>query len=201
MRHHGRHGYRSRPLRRNPSPAERLPPKPLSGAESSANLQKAAAPVDGSDERGATPAPPRGWHGMTARRQTRYLPEDWKVWGALGAGEFVIVDVADYSPAWSAGLRSGSWIIEIDGKSFEDFEQFGAAVGAALVAKAFHSVRGAVDAVVTLAARPKVKRAPRAASRARVPQVESGRTITRYDRPKWCAPNWRKLHIFRSRPA
>jgi hypothetical protein len=159
--------------------------RPSAIAEPSANLRKVVAPIDGSDESGATSALPRGWHGMTLRNQSRYTPNDWKAYNALGAPTAFIVDVADYSPAWRAGLRSGSWIVQIDGKSFEAFERIDTPVGAAVLVKAFHAVRGPMEANVTLAERPKVKRAPRIASRARVPHVECGRAITREDRPKW----------------
>jgi biotin operon repressor len=122
---------------------------------------------------------------MTARNHAPCSQDDWRNYNDLGAGDLVLVDVADYSPAWGSGLRSRSWIVDIDGRSFNDFERLGAPVGAAVVAKGFHPARGHFLATFTLVERPKVKRAPRAASRARVPHAKCGRIITRDDRPKW----------------
>ena len=186
MRHHGRHGHRSRPSRRQSSPAPARRPVPWRTAEEpSAGSQEIAEPIKGSEKCRTTAAPLRGWHGITARNQGRYTPEDWKNYDQMGAPDAFIVDVADYSPAWRAGLRSGSWIVEIDGKSFEDFERFGSAVGAAVIAKAYHPVRGAMDVVVTLVARPKVERAMLTTDQVRVPHAQPGAQVAKRDRPRW----------------
>jgi hypothetical protein len=120
---------------------------------------------------------------MTA--SARHTQQDWVVYRELGAGELALVNVAEYSPAWHARLRNASWIIEIDGRSFDDFERIGAPVGAVVPVKAYHAKRGFFETSITLVDKPKAKRSPRSASRARVPYVESGRAITRADRPRW----------------
>jgi biotin operon repressor len=125
----------------------------------------------------------RGWHGMTA--SSRHTQLDWRVYSDLGAGDIALVNVADYSPAYRAGLRNGSWVKKIDGKSFEEFENVGAPIGTVLSVEAFHPARGHLETLITLTEKPKLKRSPRSASRARVPHTECGRTITRNDRPKW----------------
>jgi hypothetical protein len=86
-----------------------------------------------------------------------------------------VVDVVDLSPAWLAGLRSQAWIIKVDGKPFSEFERAGAPVGATVNVEAFHYLRGRLNAPLTLIEEPKRKRAPRVASRARVPGAECGR--------------------------
>jgi membrane-associated protease RseP (regulator of RpoE activity) len=120
---------------------------------------------------------------MTA--SVRHTQQDWVVYQELGAGELALVNVAEYSPAWYAKLRNGTWITEIDGKSFDDFEKVGAPVGTAVVVKGFHAKRGHFETSIALGEKPKVKRSPRSASRARVPHAESGRVIARIERPKW----------------
>ena len=125
----------------------------------------------------------RGWHGMTA--SSRYTQLDWRVYSELGAGDIALVNVADYSPAYRAGLRNVTWVKKIDGKSFEEFEKVGAPVGAVLPVEAFQTARGHLETLITLTEKPKPKRSPRSASRARVPHTECGCTITRNDRPKW----------------
>jgi hypothetical protein len=78
----------------------------------------------------------RGWHGMKARSQRRYRPEDWKIWGELG-DVARLVDTERGSPAWLADVRSGAWVLSINGQSFDAFEQVGAAVGAAVCVRVF----------------------------------------------------------------
>ena len=127
----------------------------------------------------------RGWHGMVPWSQARYRQEDWIIYDALGAGDLTVVDVIDHSPAWLVGLRSRSWIIGVDGKPFNEFERTGAPIGTTIAVEAFHHTRRRLHASLKLIEPPKPKRAPRAASRARIPAAECGRVIAREDRPRW----------------
>ncbi len=137
--------------------------------------------VDGQERSAA----PRGWHGMTARKQTRYTREDWNVYRALGAGDFLIVDVVDYSPAWRGGIRNGAWVLEINGKPFEAFERCGAPVGASVNVKTLHAARGHVETLLVLADPPKKDQMPAELRRSRLRHCECGSVIRRDQRPKW----------------
>jgi hypothetical protein len=77
-----------------------------------------------------------GWHGMKARTQRRYTSEDWKRWGELGE-DARLVDSERGSPAWLADVRTGTWVLSINGHPFDAFERAGAAVGTAVCVKAF----------------------------------------------------------------
>src|SRR5262249_37663438 len=94
----------------------------------------------------------RGWHGMSLRNQKHY---DWRMYNALvgrGCEDIRQVEVVRGSPAWLAGLRSGFWIVKINGSSFEDLERQNAPIGARSVIEAFTSRGEPFRAVVTLKA-------------------------------------------------
>jgi hypothetical protein len=125
-----------------------------------------------------SPAARPGWHGITARQEKRFLPEDWKLWGVLG-GEATLVDVVDHSPAWRAGIRSGAWIGKIDGGTFDAFQAKGAPIGTKVIVKWTHPTRGPILAEMTLSEPPKPKQV--------LPELafECGPTLKKEDRPKW----------------
>jgi hypothetical protein len=104
------------------------------------------------------------------------------VYEALGAGDFAIVDVSDYSPAWHGGIRNGAWILSIDGTSLQSWP--GAPVGAVVNIKAFRAIGGHLETDLTLAEAPKQRRRPPALRR-RPQYCESGRVALRFDRPRW----------------
>lgn len=131
-----------------------------------------------------SPAAGRGWHGMRARPSRFYRPEDWRTYDKLRAMA-VLVDVVDHSPAWRAGIRNGAWLLLINGMTLETFEARGMPVGSMVVVKAFQPGFDDLDVTLTLVDQPKPKRAPRRASRSRVPPAECGKIIVRCERPKW----------------
>jgi hypothetical protein len=145
------------------------------------NLENRNQPVDGHEQW----ATRRGWHGMTARQQPRYTREDWKVYYELGAGNFVIVDVADHSPAWCAGIRNGAWVLEIEREAFEVFERCGAPVGTSVNVKTLHAARGCLEAVLVLAEPPNKDQAAAEQRRPHLRRCASGQTVHRAGRPKW----------------
>ena len=80
----------------------------------------------------AAAAPPalRGWHGMIERSHAQYSPADWMAWGTVDpTGNARIVDVAPWSPAASAGVVSGDWILSLNGERLDTFDRRGALVG------------------------------------------------------------------------
>jgi len=126
----------------------------------------------------------RGWHGMRARPDRLYRPDDWRTWGKF-QGDACLVDVTYDSPAWRADLRDGTWVLLANQMTFKAFEARGMPAGSVVSIKAFRPGFGDLDVTITLVDQPKPKRAPRRASRSRVPLAECGRPITRDDRPKW----------------
>jgi hypothetical protein len=114
-----------------------------------------------------TPAA-RGWHGMQARDQASYRPEDWRVWGALGNDDARLIDVTPGSPAWLADLRDGAWITAINGQPFEDFS--GGLAGQIIEVRALLAGIGPVVRQLVLAAPPaRAKKPVRQAEQKRQP--------------------------------
>jgi hypothetical protein len=124
--------------------------------------------------------PRRGWHGMKARNQRKYKPEDWRVWGQIG-GTAVLVDVSTGSPAWRSGINTGTWIFLIDEKAFELFEQSGAPVGNVINVRAFRPDVGHINQNLILSDPPKGGR-PRSNPS---PAVPCGERVAKRDRPRW----------------
>jgi hypothetical protein len=109
----------------------------------------------------------RGWHGMMARNQKRYCPDDWKTWGELG-GDARLVDSARGSPAWLGDLCRGVWILSINGMEFDAFERLPAAVGDVVEVRAFSAGLGSFGRKLVLVhPPPKILATPR--QRSRVP--------------------------------
>jgi DNA-binding MarR family transcriptional regulator len=131
---------------------------------------------------------------MVPRSVRLYLKPDWLVWGELG-GDVVLVDVATGSPAWLAEIRNGTWVELMNEMTFRAFEATKPRVGTLVAVKAFRIGLGHMRTTLTLAERPKVRRPPRTACRARVARVECGRLITRDDRPKWLTELAEKVQL------
>jgi hypothetical protein len=111
-------------------------------------------------------ATPGGWHGMVARNQRRYRADDWECWGKLG-DDVRLVDAVRDSPAWIADLRSGVWIISINGMAFDAFEQSHAAIGDIVEVRAFSAGLGSFSRKFALVEPPvKTSRGPRQRNRA-----------------------------------
>jgi hypothetical protein len=143
----------------------------------------------------ATPGEPSiGWHGIIARNQKRYSPDDWRMWGTLG-GDVTLVDVAVGSPAWRAEIRNGTWVMLMNQMTFEAFEARRAPVGTTVSVKAFRPGLGHVHPTLTLVDRPKIKREPRRGNRSRIPLAEAGAVVSRSERPKWLGQLCRSAYL------
>jgi hypothetical protein len=109
----------------------------------------------------------RGWHGMTARNQKRYRPDDWQIWGKLGDDARLVDSVRD-SPAWRSDIRTGVWVISVDGIGFDAFERSPGAVGDIVEVRAFCTGLGSFSRKLVLVEQPaKTASSPR--QRSRVP--------------------------------
>jgi biotin operon repressor len=127
-------------------------------------------------------APPKhGWHGMRARDQKLYTPDDWKTWGGRLAGVGILIDVTPGSPAWHAQLRDGTWVLMVNEQTFESFERGGAPVGAVVRVEAFSPDIGNVTTQIELAERPKPSRPRRRA----VPTAAPGAPVDKKERRPW----------------
>jgi hypothetical protein len=147
-----------------------------------------------------TTPPARGWHGMKARSQKSYTPEDWKRWGELG-GDAWLVNIERGSPAWLADVRTGAWVLSINGQSYDTFERAGAAVGAAISVKAFYPGLGVFDRTLPLieppskTSAPKPNRMPPAWKRE--PAVLPGERVFKDSRPAFLELAARHPHVRR----
>jgi hypothetical protein len=140
----------------------------------------AAPPID--NEMGPPPSSPprRGWHGMKARDQRKYIKDDWRVWGQLGDAA-VLVDVVVGSPAWKSGIHSGTWILTIAGMVFDLFEQHSQQVGAIVSVKAWRPNLAHFAREIILVERPRPAK-PRKAMPA---AASCGDPVAKKDRAKW----------------
>jgi hypothetical protein len=107
----------------------------------------------------------RGWHGMTARSQRRYCPDDWRVWSDLG-DDARLVDTARDSPAWRGDIRGDTWVVTINGMGFDAFERSAAAVGDVAEVRAFARGLGSFTRKLTLVEPPVRPAMPRQRNRA-----------------------------------
>jgi hypothetical protein len=131
------------------------------------------------------PAPAvRGWHGMTLRTHRYY---DWSAWAAADPnGNAVLVDIAPWSPAATAGIMSGDYVVSIDGESLDVWDAHGAPVGAHVHVVCYRPAAAAHQtADVVLAPRPARQRRQRPPRPARHPQVVSGRRLGTKQRLQW----------------
>jgi hypothetical protein len=103
----------------------------------------------------ATGATPRGWHGMTARPHRRYRPDDYAAWNEIGNdADACLVDTVRDSPAWLGDIKSGTWVISINGMGFDAFERSSPAVGAVIEVRAFAAGLGSFSRRIVLIAPP-----------------------------------------------
>lgn len=145
-------------------------------------------PINGAVAVRAVPTPgPPGWHGLTARPQGKYRPEDWAKWDAnwasFGDGA-CLVDVANGSPASRNDLRSGAWVISINGRSLREFEHSGGGVvGQVIEVMAFIDGFGIFPRKFALTEKP-TKKSRRPAWKDTVP-VPPGERAPREKRYAW----------------
>jgi hypothetical protein len=131
---------------------------------------------------------PRGRHGMTARRLTKYSAQDWITWGRIGGvadHDYRIVEVAPWSPAWNADIRSGDWVLTVDGIGFDLFERRGAPAGRCIIVVTHRPGLGTRSIQIVLAppARPKP---PTKQRRPDYPQIACGaHLLGKKQRPMW----------------
>jgi len=91
----------------------------------------------------------RGWHGMTQRPQKCNRGEDWRAWSELG-DDARLVDSARDSPAWRSDIRGATWVLSLNGMSFEAFERSGASIGDTVEVRAFSQGLGSFTRTLVL---------------------------------------------------
>jgi hypothetical protein len=120
---------------------------------------------------------------MTRRKHRDY---DWSAWAAADPnGNAVRVDVAPWSPAATADIMSGDYVVSIDGESLDVWDAHGAPTGTRVHVVCYRPVAaGHWTADVVLAPRParQRQRPPRPAHH---PQVASGRRLGAKQRLQW----------------
>jgi hypothetical protein len=99
-------------------------------------------------------APAAGWHGMKARHQKRYTPEDWRVWADLKHDDARLADSTRGSPAWLSDLQMGFWVLAINGMSLEAYERSPVAVGDCIEVRAFSPQLGSFHRRIALGEQP-----------------------------------------------
>jgi hypothetical protein len=126
---------------------------------------------------------PRGWHGMTQCPQVQY---DWTAWATADpAGNARLVNVALWSPAATAGIASGDYVVSINGEHLDEWDAHGAPVGTKVHVAGYRPKAGrwAVDVVLT----PRPARQPRQhpLRPASYPQVACGKRLGAKERLRW----------------
>jgi PDZ domain len=119
-----------------------------------------------------------GWLGLEILQHT----VDWKLCVQLGDGT-VRVRVDAGSPANKAGIKTGDYVISINGVSLEEFEAGGLRIGTKAIIKA-HREGQVIFAEVTIRPRPKPKR-QKQLPLAPCAVVPCGADVERNERLKW----------------
>jgi PDZ domain/Helix-turn-helix domain len=120
-----------------------------------------------------------GWHGI----QILHHPVDWPLCYQLGDGT-VCVRVDPGSPARKAGLKTGDYLISVNGTTFEAFSEGRPIAGTTAVIKAFRKGAGVQYLEAVLIARP----SPRpVTTRLCRPAIPCGRPVERNGKLKWLA--------------
>jgi PDZ domain len=146
-------------------------------------VTEASAPVI--PLRPAAPAAP-GWHGMIERPHAQYTAADWVTWSAVDpTGNARIVDVAPFSPAATAGIASGDWVLTLNGERIDVFSARGAPVGTHVCVTWHHPGNGMLAAPLILVPPPARKRRERQAQPTIYPQMASGRRLGAKERLQW----------------
>jgi hypothetical protein len=136
-------------------------------------------------------APTSGWHGIKARHQKRYTPQDWRLWADLKEDDARLADSTRGSPAWLSDLQTGFWVLSINGKPLEAFERFAAAVGDCIEVRAFSPQLGSFSRRIVLVEQPaSMPLVPRGRKRTapawtRERPVLSGKCVSRKMRPAY----------------
>jgi PDZ domain len=118
-----------------------------------------------------TPILPAGYLGLIERS----IEVDWKA--VHEHGPCVIVEPR--SPAWKAGLRSGDFIVSINGVTYEAFHSILSAAGTAFTIIAWRNRVGKLTAIGRLGTKP--KSSPECPSS--VPATLAGKPVTKKERP------------------
>ena len=76
-------------------------------------------------------APDPAWRGLRVEYPTAVVDEESRVRGGMSFVDnaVIVVEVAEGSPAWTAGLRRGMLIAQVDGAAVRTPKEFAAAVG------------------------------------------------------------------------
>jgi hypothetical protein len=141
----------------------------------------------------ATALAARGWHGMTQWPQTQY---DWTAWATADpVGNALMVNVALWSPAATAGIIGGDYVVSIDGERLDVWDAHGAPVGTSVHVVGYRPTAGRWAVDVILASRPACQRLQRPSRPTTYPQVACGRRLGAKERLKWEAEMYDDLAL------
>lgn len=137
--------------------------------------------------RPASPTPAaRGWHGMIERPHAQYRPEDWTSWATIDpTGNARIVDVVPWSPAATAGVMNGDWVLALNGERIDAFEVRGAPVGTRVHVTWQRPGIGLLAAEFILAPPPARQKRQKQARPTTFPKVAHGRRLGPKERLQW----------------
>lgn len=134
----------------------------------------------------APPPAVRGWHGMIERPHAQYTQADWTSWATIDpTGNARIVDVVPWSPAATAGVAGGDWVLSLNGERLDVFQARGVPVGTHVRVTIHRPGIGLLMAELVLAQPPERQRRQLQARPATFPQVPHGRRLGPKERLQW----------------